>query len=121
MERWERLREDTDKKLSALIWFAAGMFFGILLGAFLQWHGTREAAAQDIVTKDGEDVCTNWRQFLRDHPDERVVFTGYDKKGAVIKILAQQGGGTWRLIILAAAEEAKVGCRILGGDRFVAP
>jgi len=58
MERWERLREDTDKKLSALIWFAAGMFFGILLGAFLQWHGTREAAAQDIVTKD-------WDMILR--------------------------------------------------------
>lgn len=121
MEQWERLREDTDKKLSALVWFAAGMFVGILVGAFLQWSETRDAAAQDIVTKDGEPVCTNWLQFLRDHPDERPIFTGYDKDGQVIKVLAKQGGGTWRLVILAAAEEARFGCAIFQGDRFLAP
>jgi hypothetical protein len=101
-------------KLCLLLCFVLGMIIGYRIAV-------KSAAAQDIVTKDGEPVCTDWHLFLRDHPDERVVFTGYDKKGAVIKILAKQGGGTWRLIILAAAEEAKVGCRILGGDRFVAP
>ena len=95
------------------------LVIGAIIGAVLGW--IVPAMAQDIVTKDGQPVCTDWHLFLRDHPDERVVFTGYDKKGAVIKILAQQGGGTWRLIILAAAEEAKVGCKILGGGRFVAP
>ena len=101
-------------KLCLLLSFVLGMIIGYRIAV-------KSADAQDIVTKDGEPVCTNWLQFLRDHPDERPIFTGYDKDGQVIKILAKQGGGTWRLVLLAAAEEAKIGCAIFQGDRFLAP
>ena len=103
----------------------AAWFIGVAVvaGFFgMQWEYfvNAPARAQDIVTKDGEAVCTNWLQFLRDHPDERPIFTGYDKDGQVIKILAKKGG-SWRLVILAAAEEARFGCAILQGERFLAP
>lgn len=80
-----------------------------------------QGLSQDIVTKDGEMVCTNWLQFLRDHPQERVVFTGYDQYGQKIKVLATKGGGTWRAVIMAGAEDARFGCVFMDGDRFEAP
>ena len=67
------------------------------------------------------DKCAkDWHQFLQDHPDERVIFTGDDENGQpVFKILAQPDGGTWRLIVLAAAEEPKNSCVVTSGPSWI--
>ena len=91
------------------------------LTGFLGALNAYPVLGQDIVTKDGEAVCTNWKQFLRDHPDESVVFTGYDEFGQKVKVMATKGGGTWRAVILAGAEDARFGCVFMDGDRFEAP
>ena len=72
--------------------------------------------AQELPDKCAKD----WHQFLQDHPDERVIFTGDDENGQpVFKILAQPGGGTWRLIVLAAAEEPKNSCVVTSGPSWI--
>ena len=78
-------------------------------------------AASVAFAQEMPDKCAkDWHQFLQDHPDERVIFTGDDENGQpVFKILAQPGGGMWRLIVLAAAEEPKRSCVITSGPSWI--
>ena len=83
--------------------------------------GALVLAISSLHAAELPDNCAkDWHQFLQDHSDERVIFTADDENGLpVFKIMAQPDGGTWRLIILAAAEEPKYMCDVTSGPSWI--
>lgn len=76
----------------------------------------QEPIAPLVVDADGKPVCGEWPEVLL-KTGEKVKLTLSDRYGQKIKVLVD--GQSWRLVLMAGAEDSKFGCSFAEGDGVI--
>lgn len=92
-----------------------------IIVAWWGFFGIATSHAQEpltpLVVVDGKPVCGEWPEVLL-KTGETVLITLSDRYGQKIKVLAD--GQSWRLVLMAGAQDSKFGCAFAEGVGVIA-
>lgn len=83
---------------------------------FINFARSQEPIVPLVVDADGKPVCGEWPKVLL-KTGEKVKLTLSDRYGQKIKVLVD--GQSWRLVLMAGAEDSKFGCSFAEGDGMI--